>query len=83
MTLRMYADRKGWPLQRTRVSIAHEKTRDAESGDPVDRFDRELVLDGPLDEVQTARLLEIADMCPVHRTLHGQVAVTTRLVPGF
>ena len=74
MTLRLYADRKGWPLQRTRVAVRHDKVA---GQTPADLFDRKIALEGPLDAEQTARLLEIADKCPVHRTLESGARVVT------
>jgi len=74
MTLRLYADRKGWPLQRTRVAVRHDKVA---GQTPTDVFDRKIALEGPLDAEQTRRLLEIADKCPVHRTLEGGARVVT------
>ena len=85
MTLRMYADRKGWPLLGVRVRLTHDKLHvkdceDCESpSGKVDRIVRELELEGPLDDEQRQRLLEIADKCPVHKTLHSEVVVRTRL----
>jgi len=85
MTLRMYADRKGWPLTGATVRLEHSKihVRDCEDceteGGRVDQITRVLTLEGDLDEVQRARLLEIADKCPVHRTLHNEVKVRTEL----
>ena len=86
MTLRMYADRKGWPLERITVTTSHTKghAEDCEAcvegqERTVDIFEREIVLEGALDADQKARLLEIADKCPVHRTLHSPVVVRTRL----
>jgi putative redox protein len=89
MTIRMYADRKGWPLHHVSVHLSHEKIHatdckecDKEDG-KVDRMTREIRLQGPLDGDQRARLLEIADRCPVHRTLEGEKEIVTRLVgPG-
>ena len=86
MTLRMYADRKGWPLDAVEVRLEHEKIHCADCaevhrGQPkIDHISRELVLEGPLDEAQRQRLIEIADRCPVHRTLHSEIGVTTTLV---
>lgn len=85
MTLRMYADRKGWPLEAAEVRLEHSKIHcidcaEASQGRPkIDHISRELVLEGPLDEAQKQRLLEIADRCPVHRTLHSEITVTTTL----
>jgi uncharacterized OsmC-like protein/alpha-beta hydrolase superfamily lysophospholipase len=85
MTLRMYADHKKWPLERATVRLRHTKLHasdcaDCESAEGrVDQIERELTLEGPLDEAQRQRLLEIADRCPVHRTLHGEIKVRTRL----
>lgn len=85
MTLRMYAERKQWPLERVAVELRHEKMHAADCATcetkegKIDRIDRVVDISGPLDEEQRARLLEIADMCPVHRTLHSEVRVETRL----
>jgi putative redox protein len=85
MTLRMYADRKGWPLESAEVRLEHEKIHcvdcaEASKGRPrIDHISREVVFEGPLDDAQQKRLLEIADRCPVHRTLHSEIRVTTTL----
>lgn len=85
MTIRMYADRKGWPLDKVAVTLKHGKEHAADcagcenSSARIDRFERVVELVGDLDESQRSKLLEIADRCPVHRTLHGQVEVATRL----
>ncbi|MCB9759868.1 MAG: OsmC family protein [Alphaproteobacteria bacterium] len=85
MTLRMYADRKEWPLEAVTVRLSHEKIHAKDCAEcettsgRVDHITRTLVLEGPLDDTQRARLLEIADRCPVHRTLHGEVKVDTTL----
>jgi putative redox protein len=85
MTLRMYARQKGLPLERVRVRLKHSKIHatDCEhcetSAGRIDRIEREIELQGPLDDAQHRRLLEIADRCPVHRTLHAEVDVPTRL----
>ena len=73
MTLRLYADRKAMPLEGVRVAVRHARTR----GAPPDLFMVDLRLDGPLDDAQRARLLEIAGHCPVHRTLTGGARVET------
>jgi putative redox protein len=86
MTLRMYAERKQLPLERVTVRMRHEKihARDCETCETergqVDRIEREILLEGDLDAASRARLLEIADRCPVHRTLHGEVRIET--TPG-
>ena len=67
MTLRLYARAKSLPLDRVRVTVGHKKVREM----PTDRFVREIRLTGALSDDQKKRLLEIADKCPVHRTLHG------------
>jgi len=78
MTLRLYAERKGWPLRRTRVAVRHDKIAGQV---PPDVFTRQIALDGPLGADETARLLEIADKCPVHRTLEGGSRVLTAPFP--
>lgn len=86
MTLRMYADRKGWPLKSVTVRLSQDKihARDCEECETeegrIDRIRREIELGGPLEEKQRRRLLEIADMCPVHRTLKAEVLVENSLV---
>ena len=79
-TLRLYAKRKGWPLGPVRVSVSH--SRDL-TQTPPDQFAREIRLGGTLDEEQKARLLEIAEKCPVHRLLTGGARVETSLVQSF
>ena len=86
MTLRMYADHKEWPLEEVTVRLHHAKVHKQDSsddaggkGEKIDQIDREIELAGPLDEEQRQRLLEIADRCPVHRTLHGEVEVHSSL----
>ena len=83
MTIRMYARRKKWPLTHVSVDVNHGKVhaQDAEtsSGTKVDQFHRAITLTGDLDAEQRARLLEIADKCPVHRTLEKASEVITTL----
>ena len=86
MTLRMYARRKGWPLDRVAVDVTHDRLHAADAPAPgagrIDRFRRAIALEGALDDAQRARLLEIAERCPVHRTLESGAAVETALVAG-
>jgi putative redox protein len=83
MTLRMYARRKNWPLRSTTVTLTHSKIHAADceacetTSGRLDHILREVSFDGDLDADQRARLLEIADKCPVHRTLHSEVVVET------
>ena len=85
MTLRVYADQKGIPLERVSVELQHDKIHAADCAEcetregKVDRIDRLITLDGALDPQQRAKLLEIADKCPVHRTLHSEVLIKTQL----
>jgi putative redox protein len=85
MTLRLYADRKGFDLQRITVRLRHyrihaEDCRDCETKTGfLDRVDREIQLTGNLDEAQRSRLLEIAERCPVHRTLQSGISIRTSL----
>ncbi|MBR1220816.1 OsmC family protein [Bradyrhizobium sp. U87765 SZCCT0131] len=74
MTLRMYANQKSWPLDRVSVTVGHTKRTE----EPRDVFSREVVVEGALDAAQQERLIEIANKCPVHRTLERGAAVETR-----
>ncbi len=84
MTVRMYARRKGWPLDHISVDVSHDKVhaQDAETGsaDKVDVWQRKISLTGALSDEQRDRLLEIADKCPVHKTLEKGSRVVTELV---
>jgi putative redox protein len=75
MTVRLYAERKAWPLQSVMVRVLHRRDR----LDSKDRFAREVVLAGDLTEDQRRRLLEIANRCPVHQTLERGSDVVTVL----
>jgi putative redox protein len=77
MTIRLYANRKGWPLSQVRARVAHHR----DSLQARDIFTREVSLEGPLDGEQRARLMQIADRCPVHLTLHRGSDVSTTLLP--
>jgi putative redox protein len=76
MTIRLYAERKGWALKRAEVRVLHVRAKLADR----DRFAREIALEGDLDEGQRRRLLEIADRCPVHLTLERGADMVTTLV---
>jgi putative redox protein len=86
MTVRMYAGRKGWPLDRIEVGVSHQRIhaddeeRCEDAPAKLDQFDRDLLLEGDLDESQRARLLEISGKCPVHKTLAAGVRIETELV---
>ncbi len=79
ITLRMYADRKAWPLEEVMARVEHRRVS-ASSGDGAtkDSFRVELSFVGPLDAIQRARLLEIAHRCPIHRTMQAGVSIETR-----
>jgi len=86
MTLRLYADRKGFPLESVRVRLRHGKIHaldclrcETKEG-KIDRIEREVEVLGDLTDEQRARLLEIADKCPVHRTLTSEIDIPTKLV---
>lgn len=85
MTLRMYADLKKLPLEKITVTLQHEKIHAEDCADcetkegKLDRILRIIDLEGSLSEDQRKRLLEIADKCPVHRTLMGEMRVVTRV----
>ncbi|MEM9018796.1 MAG: OsmC family protein, partial [Verrucomicrobiota bacterium] len=81
MTLRMYADHKKLPLEAVEVRLRHEKVADPEAeGGKRDLIERDLIVLGNLSDEQRERMVEIADKCPVHRTLHNSPRVTTRLL---
>jgi uncharacterized OsmC-like protein/fermentation-respiration switch protein FrsA (DUF1100 family) len=84
MTLRLYAERKALPLERVSVRLQHERIHATDCANcetaegMLDRIDRTVRLYGDLDDDQRRRLLEIADKCPVHRTLTSEVEIRTR-----
>ena len=86
MTLRMFANRKQWPLEHVSVQLTHDRVHSDDCHDPtakpcmVDTIERTITLTGPLSDDQRNRLLEIAEKCPVHRTLVGDLHVSTKLV---
>lgn len=83
MTLRMYADRKGLPLHRTTVRLRHDRVHAKDCAQTeqnigkLSRIRREIEIDGPLSDQDRQRLVEIADRCPVHRTLSSEIAFET------
>jgi putative redox protein len=85
MTIRMYADRKKWPLENVAVRLSHEKIHADDCADceatngKIDVISQEIELSGDLSEEQRTRLMEIADRCPVHKTLHSEVKIRTIL----
>ena len=86
MTIALYARRKGWPLAGVTVQLRHSKIHAADCLEcetkegRIDRIERNIQLSGALTEEQRLRLLEIANKCPVHRTLTGEINIQTRLV---
>ena len=85
MTLALYARRKQWPLAAVTVRLEHSRIHAQDCAEcetkegRLDRIDREIALEGPLDDEQRRRLMEIADRCPVHRTLTSEISIKTRL----
>ena len=83
MTLRMYAERKGWALDSVEVRLRHGRihARDCEDCETkegmLDEIHSQIHLEGDLDEVQRNRLLQIATRCPVHRTLTSEIKIRT------
>jgi uncharacterized OsmC-like protein len=88
MTIALYARRKGWPLTNVSVRLTHEKIHAADCAEcetregKLDRIEREITLEGDLDDTQRARMLEIAEKCPVHRTLVSEIDIRSRLTPA-
>jgi uncharacterized OsmC-like protein len=83
MTIRLYADRKGLPLTRVEVKLRHSRVHAADCADcefkdeRLERIERAITLEGELDAAQRAKLMEIADKCPVHRTLTSKIEIRT------
>lgn len=76
MTMQMYARRKAWPVSKIQIAVAH--SRDAGTGR--DRFDRQIYIEGELDADQLARLMEMAERCPVGKTLAGGADLASQRV---
>ena len=87
MTVRLYASRKKWPLERVVVRLDHQKIHVEDCANcedrnlMLDRIDLSLEFIGPLDEMHRARLRDIADRCPVHRTLTSKIDIRTTVAP--
>jgi len=83
MTMRLYADRKSLPLERTTVTLRHSKIHAEDCAEcetkagMLDQIERVITMEGALDAEQRKRLMEIADKCPVHRTLTSEVRILT------
>jgi uncharacterized OsmC-like protein len=83
MTMRMYADRKSLPLERVTVTLKHSKIHAEDCADcetragMLDQIDRSIAMEGALDAEQRKKLMEIADKCPVHRTLTSEIHIVT------
>ena len=86
MTVGMYARKKNWPLERVTIWLRHSKIYAADCSEcetregMLSRIERDVQLEGPLSAEQRSRLLEIADKCPVHRTLTSEINIRTRLL---
>jgi putative redox protein len=85
MTVRMYANRKSWPLERVRVTLRHSRIHAEDCADCetssrlIDHIDRDIELAGNLNDTQRQQLLHIANRCPVHQTLTSEVHIATSL----
>ena len=86
MTVGMYARRKAWPLEEVTVHLRHSKIHATDCAEcetkegMLDRIERDIHFIGPLTDEQRSKLLEIANKCPVHRTLTSEIDIRTRLV---
>ncbi len=86
MTISLYARRKGWPLEAVTVSLHHSKIHATDCAEcetkvgRIDRIEREIQLTGALTNEQRAKLMEIADRCPVHQTLTSEINIRTRAI---
>lgn len=85
MTIALYARRKQWPLDGVTVTLRHSKIHASDCAEcettegKLDRIERDISLGGSLSDEQRARLLEIAERCPVHRTLTSEITIRSRL----
>lgn len=81
MTIKMYADRKKWPLESVHIELEHSREHAADcdtcnnEDNRIDVIDRSITLRGDLSDEQRAKLMEIADKCPVHRTLENRIDI--------
>lgn len=86
MTIALYARRKGWRLSEVTVRLRHSKIHAVDCAEcetregTLDRIERDITLNGDLTEEERAKLREIADKCPVHRTLTSEISIHTSLV---
>jgi len=86
MTMRLYADRKSLPLDRVTVALKHSKIYAKDCAEcetregMLDQIERDITMDGALDAEQRKRLMEIADKCPVHRTLTSEIRIVTKAI---
>jgi uncharacterized OsmC-like protein len=86
MTISLYARRKSWPLENVTVSLHHSKIHATDCAEcetkvgRIDRIEREIQLAGALTNEQRAKLMEIADRCPVHQTLTSEINIRTRAI---
>lgn len=85
MTLKMYANRKGWPLEDVYLELRHDKRHDEdcincdEPTSKIDTIEKELIIKGDLTQEQLDKLLDISKKCPVHRTLESDISINSSL----
>jgi putative redox protein len=86
MTIRLYANKKGWPLEHVEVSLRHSRIHAEDCAEcetktgMINHIDRSITLVGDLDDAQRERLMAIAERCPVHQTLTSEINISTSLV---
>lgn len=86
MTMRMYANRKKWPVENISIELDHARDHGADCSEcdeehkQIDVITRSISITGDLDDEQRNRIMEIADKCPVHRTMHNKLVVKTNVV---